>query len=267
MYKRLAWEKNWLKSHGWSVEEILELENNDIKTPVEYLTNAAIFRNLTLKVNESTLIPRKETEKIVDWAETWCRENQCFFDFDQKKSSYQVIEIGTGSGAISLALAWQFKNIGFNKMRILATEVSDKALIIARENCQKYNLEKMITFQKSNLLSMIKNILNNQNNPYILLANLPYIPSDEVIKLNEEVKDYEPVLALDGGVDGFILIGKLLSQVEALKIKPALIILEIDPSHEKMFVNNSYRWKIMKDENYYPRYAIGILKKINNLVV
>lgn len=261
MYKRLAWEKNWLKSHGWSVEEILELENNNLKTPVEYLTSWADFKNLSLRVNKNTLIPRKETEKIVDWAEAWCLENQHFFDFVQKNPSYQVIEIGTGSGAISVALAWQLHSNGLDKIKILATEVSDEALIIARANSKKYNLEKMITFRKSDLLSMIKNELKSQKSPYVLLANLPYIPSGEVVKLSEEVRNYEPLLALDGGVDGFGLINKLLNQVEGLKIKPNLIILEIDPSHEKMLESKSYQWKIKKDENSYSRYAIGVLKK------
>ena len=256
MLKRQAWEKNWLLQHQWTTAEIESLENKNDETPVEYLTGEASFSDLVLKVNNKTLIPRLETEKLVELIISYIKEKKI-----PQEKELKILEIGTGSGAIAIALGRKLNNLE-QKFKILATDVSQPALVIAKENLTEYQLTRQIELRQADLLEQL------EFTPEILIANLPYVPVTRKNNLAKSVINFEPELALFAGKTGFDLIEKLLNQLIAKTAKniswplPAAIFLEIDDSHqEKNFQSwPNYEWKILPDFKQKNRYAIGKLK-------
>jgi release factor glutamine methyltransferase len=172
------------------------------------------FYNLEFTVDKNTLIPRPESELIIDQV---IREN-----FTDKKTV--IIDIGTGSGCLIISLANIFrtnKNIYF-----YGTDISKTALKIAKINAKKYQLNKKITFLKGDLLKPIfkkinKKILNT--NQIIITANLPYLTKNEI--KNSPSIHKEPFKALYGGTDGLKYYKQLLNQIKNIKTKENNIIL------------------------------------------
>lgn len=200
--------------------------------PKQYIQGWCEFYKLKFKVTEDVLIPRPETELLVD-------EVLKFYTLDPKP--YTLIDLGTGSGNIAISIA---KNLHLHPkgviVRIIAADISAKALKVAKQNARFHNVLDRIVFVNSNLLENI-NIVN----PDIIVTNLPYIPSARIPYLDSSVKDFEPYLALDGGKDGFDLYRKLFSQISTFKpqgFKAKLIIGEIDYTHGELAVNEALKF-------------------------
>ncbi len=191
--------------------------------PVAYLTGRKEFFGLRFAVNKHTLVPRPETEMLVETAIQ-----------ELKTSSQQlVIDVGTGSGAIAVSIA---KNAP--EATIIATDISKPALMVARRNAAANGVEDRIIFVEADLLRGQTPYYSKKGSaPFspIITANLPYIPTADWRKCMPDVKNFEPRRALDGGVDGLRLYDKLFRQIIALKIAPAAIICEIDPGQKKTF--------------------------------
>ena len=170
------------------IEDILKLDtlNEYVKKrivhmPIQYILNKAYFCGLPLYVNENVLIPRFDTEVLVEEV----------LKISKKDKSKRILDICTGSGAIAIALK---KLGGFE--RVDALDISDKALEVAKRNANELDLD--INFLKSDMFSS----LTCENKYDIIVSNPPYIQSDVVDTLESEVKDFEPRLALDGDADG-----------------------------------------------------------------
>lgn len=188
--------------------------------PSQYIKGWVEFYKLKFKVTPDVLIPRPETELLVDEV----------LEFAKNKT-LTVLDLGTGSGNIAISIAKNNK-----KINVFATEVSEKALDLAKENARKHSVDKRIFFIESDLLSNIK------ASPDIIVTNLPYIPSERIPYLDSSVKDFEPLVALDGGPDGFRLYRKLFQQISRLKWKPKLIVGEIDYTHGELAVNEAQKY-------------------------
>lgn len=148
--------------------------------PMQYILGKAEFMGLEFEVNEATLIPRADTEILV---ETVINEI--------KKNNYKtVLDIGTGSGAIGISVAKYCCDT-----QVVAVDISNKALQTAKRNAIINNV-KNITFIESNLFENIKGSFD------VVVSNPPYIEADVIKTLDSQVKDFEPLLALDGGKDG-----------------------------------------------------------------
>lgn len=186
--------------------------------PKQYLDGFVEWYKLKFKVTPDVLIPRPETELLVD-------ETLNFLQTTNSKL-ITILDIGTGSGNIAISLA---KNISHLKgITIIATDVSEKALTVAKQNAKLHGVSAQITFLKSDLLTVFDSSIINHKSSIILVTNLPYIPSKRIPTLDSSVKDFEPYIALDGGMDGFELYRKLFQQILELKLKPKLIVAEID---------------------------------------
>ncbi len=184
--------------------------------PLQYLLGTAEFLSHTLKCDKRALIPRPETEELVEALILDARAEDCAW------KSGHIVDVGTGTGCIALALA-----VAFPEARITAADCSDDALALAAENAEKLGLAGRVTFVKSDLLSAVEGPID------LLVANLPYIPSAEIAALEREVLR-EPHLALDGGADGLVLIRQLLAQ-SASKLSPgARIALELHLDHPSL---------------------------------
>lgn len=167
--------------------------------PVAHLTNTKEFFGLDFYVDENVLIPRPETELLVEEV--------------LKLEPKSLLDVGTGSGCIAIALKKHLPDC-----RVVACDNSSDALQVARKNAEQHQVE--IEFLESDLL---KNVSGNFE---VLAANLPYIPVDSS-EVQASVKKYEPHAALFAGEDGLDAIRKLLEQISELSNKPKFILLEL----------------------------------------
>ena len=174
--------------------------------PIQYILNKAYFCGLPFYVNENVLIPRFDTEVLVEEV----------LKISKKDKSKRILDICTGSGAIAIALK---KLGGFE--RVDALDISDKALEVAKRNANE--LDSDINFLKSDMFSS----LTCENKYDIIVSNPPYIQSDVVDTLESEVKDFEPRLALDGDVDGMKFYKIIAKNYENYLADNGVLALEI----------------------------------------
>ena len=195
------------------------------REPLQHIIGDTSFRGFIIKCDRRALIPRPETESLVDMASDSLKGIEKPF----------IVEIGTGTGAISIACAKEIAGA-----KVLATDVSEDALALARTNAEANATGEALQFAQGNLLNaitadVIANVAGDASAKIdCLIANLPYIPDSEKDKLQPEVAKYDPALALFGGADGLDLVRKLLQQTEG-KLKPgASILLEIGSEQGEM---------------------------------
>lgn len=211
--------------------------------PIAYLVGHKEFFGLDFIVNKNVLIPRPDTEIMIEEVLKKTSEIASLRSQNQKphfldvasvakqsallNTKINLIDIGTGSGCIPITLAHTFKQ---NKnINVLASDVSTAALKVAAQNAK--NNKVKVTFLKGDLLTpILKNKILTQQIPLIITANLPYLTASQIKK--EPSIHKEPYLALYGGKDGLVLYKKLLEQIKKLLLKQSIpfIFLEIDPS-------------------------------------
>jgi len=182
------------------------------REPLAYLRKAREFFGLCFYVASGVLIPRPETEILVEAA----------LNVLEKRSrdgrTHSVVDIGTGSGAIAVSLA-----VNFTKAVIFATDISSQALDIARFNAMVHYVSERIDFLTGDLLDPIYQPVD------LLIANLPYVKSRNIQNLQPEIRLYEPREALDGGESGLFLIERLLLKAPDIVNQQGSILLEMDP--------------------------------------
>ncbi len=236
-----AYELNHLKNNGFK-----DIDTDSIgDSPVEYVTGHAEFRDLDFLVNPSTLIPRLESEKIVDLA--------LQFISQENISHPAIADVGTGSGClgISLAVSLSKKQIPYT---IYLSDISEEALKIAGQNADNLLSSRVnLFFQTSSLMTNYPKIRFD-----VILANLPYIPSANISTLDSSVKDFEPVSALDGGPDGTHFINLLLQEIPDYLNSRGLAIFEINDTHaiEDFHIPNKFKAEIKNDTNDVPRFLL-----------
>lgn len=183
--------------------------------PLAYLTGVKEFYGYTFKVNSSVLIPRPETEALVDGALEIIKSNP--------QKPWRIVDVGTGSGAIIIAIARKCKGNGWawDKYQFLATEISKPALNIARSNAKLNNVQSKIKFRRADLLTGIKQEFD------IVIANLPYVPLKEYIDSPcFDVIKWEPRLAITDNQDGLSGLKRLLKQLP-VNLKQGRLLLEM----------------------------------------
>jgi len=199
--------------------------------PIAYLISRQGFYGLDFLVDKNVLIPRPETELIVEEAIKTIKAAE------ENKQKIILIDIGTGSGCIPITIGKKIHSHFSSSsasgkksvLKILATDISSPALKIARHNAQKHKIK--IQFLKRNLLGGFLNspILNSQST-LIITANLPYLTAKQ---MREKTIQKEPRQALFGGKDGLYYYQQLLEQLNKIKPAQAIVFLEIDPAQNK----------------------------------
>jgi len=176
--------------------------------PLPYLTGRQEFFGLSFEVSPAVLIPRPETELMVETALRWLRLHP---------AANSAVDVGTGSGCIAVSLA-----VNAPTLHIVATDISAEALAIAQRNAQFHHVEDRITFQEADLISAELGRFD------LVCANLPYVPTSRLAKVNS--LPYEPALALNGGPDGLALIKRCLAYAPAHIRAPGMLLFEIEAS-------------------------------------
>jgi release factor glutamine methyltransferase len=188
-----------LKKYNFSINRRLKRE------PVAYITGKKEFWSVDFLVNKSTLVPRPETELLVF-------EVLKFF----KNKKINLLDIGTGSGCILLSILKEL-----NTSQGLGIDVSKAAIQTARLNAQKLKLTNRANF-------IARNISHLYNGKYdLIVSNPPYIPIKDLKNLSREILNYEPLIALNGGVNGLDLIKKIIYKSKKLLKKSGILAIEI----------------------------------------
>ncbi len=194
-----------------------------LREPIAYILKEKEFWSKIFNVNKNTLIPRPETELMVEQLVKIYKEKRIF-----------ILDIGTGSGCILISLLSELTN-SFG----IGVDISKKALLVAKKNAQKHKIDHCIKFLKRSF---------EQINGYkfdLIVSNPPYIQSNELKNLNDDIKKYEPKIALDGGNDGLDVIKKVIYKAKYILKLNGLLALEIGNEQykrvSKILTENNFR--------------------------
>lgn len=217
-------------------EKLMELlKRRAAGEPVAYLLGQKEFMGLLFAVNRDVLIPRPETELLVETA----------LEIFGGEQSLLAADVGTGSGCIAVSLAHYLPGA-----IVYATDISLAALEVARQNARRHRVEERVYFLTGDLLAPLL-ALGFFRRLSLVAANLPYIPSAEIEQLCPEVSRFEPRLALDGGPDGLELYRRLVPQAEEVLCPGGYLLMEISPSQEKevpsLFPAGAWQLSLRKD--------------------
>lgn len=216
------------------------IEERANSKPTQYIINKCEFMAHDFYVDENVLIPRPDTEILVEACMKYLKPNK------------KILEIGTGSGCITISLAKRFD------CDFTAVDISEKAIEIAKLNADKNNVSDKIKFIKSDILSEINGKFD------IIISNPPYIKKSEIDSLEKNVRDYEPHLALDGGNDGLDFYRKISENAKNYLHPSSLIFFEIghDQALDLHNIFNENKIKLiedLKDYNGLDRVIIGMV--------
>jgi release factor glutamine methyltransferase len=253
--------KVYIYSHG---EELLETQQQQeyfcfineraYGKPLQYITGHQEFMALDFNVNQEVLIPRQDTEVLVETTMKYIKSIK-----RDGKDELSILDIGTGSGCIAVSLAYYLKGL-----QVTALDISQKALNTARLNALNNRVIDKIKFVEADLSEYIKVKRSSGELFDIVVSNPPYIPTKDIQALKPEVKSYEPFKALDGGSDGLLfyrLISKELSNI----LKPGgFIALETGYNQGRdvmnIFKDSCTQTEIIKDISGNNRVFKGIIR-------
>jgi len=240
-------ENLYLKKNLEHLETIWE-EHLFASYPIQYLCGITFWRDLKLEVTNKVLIPRPETELIIDIV---------FKIFGKQSQKLFFAELGTGSGAISIALA-----LAYPLSDGVATDIDQDALEIATKNYINYSKKSNLKFYCGNWWSPLESFKGKLD---FAISNPPYIPSDTYEKLPKEVKNFEPKVALFGGEDGLKHIREIIQKAPLFLKEKGWLILEnhFDQSEKvkKLLIKNKFTLiEIVKDLSGIGRFTIGRYK-------
>ena len=209
-------------------KEFLQRRSNN--EPIAYILGEKEFWSKKFNVNKDTLIPRPETELLVD---------KILKIYWKKKIS--ILDIGTGTGCIIISLLSSLKNSNG-----IGVDISKNAILTAKKNALKHKLTKRVKF----LNKSFNNIFSKKFD--LIVSNPPYIVSKDIKNLSDDIKRYEPRIALDGGNDGLDLIKKVIYKSKHILKKNGMLAIEIGKGQikkvSKILINNNFRIKhVIKD--------------------
>ncbi len=209
--------------------------------PIQYITGTQEFYGLALHVTPAVLIPRPETELLVETALSLLPKNQ----------PLRIADVGTGSGAIAIAIAHHRP-----QAHITALDLSPAALTVARRNAIAHHLEDRITFLHSDLLEAVSGQTFDA-----ILSNPPYIPTTDLPSLHPQVRDHEPHSALFAGPTGLDLYRRLIPQALAALTPGTPLLLEIGHNQAESIRNLLAGWdkiQILEDLQHIPRTVLAL---------
>ena len=204
----------YLNSNNLVSEEQICIYNEFIerrisKEPVAYIIGSQEFRHLTFKVNRNVLIPRPETELLAEHA---------LEIIDKNMKGYEILDLCTGSGVLAVSIQKRFPFI-----KMSASDISTKALKVAGENALLNGVFEKISFFKSDLFKGIK----KGKKFHMIISNPPYVPREEMKKLMDDVRLFEPKEALDGGREGLKFYKEIIKKAPDFLFPGGYLALEI----------------------------------------
>lgn len=213
-------------------------------TPIAYITGERPFLSTSLHVSPAVLIPRPETELLVEAVVEWLRQ--------RPGETLFVADVGTGSGAIAVGIA-----LAEPRARVVALDVSTDALAVAQTNVQRHQLSDRVQLLAGDLLNPLL-VPSLRQWPMgkldVIVSNPPYIPTAELDTLSRDVREHEPRIALDGGDDGLAVYRRLIPMAEPALVPGGLLALEIGADQGDAVVsllNADGRWREVRLQKDY----------------
>ena len=203
------------------------LAERDSGRPVQYITGEQEFWGLPFTVTSDVLIPRPETEHLVEAA----------LERLQQYAAPRIVDVGTGSGAIAIALAYALRNMQ-PLTQITALEISVAALAVAQENAERNGVGEKIRWMKSDLLAGVQG-----ESFELIVSNPPYIADAERETLATEVREHEPALALFSGPTGLEIYERLIPQAEQVLTHDGWLMMEIGWTQQPAIAKLLERWR------------------------
>ena len=249
-------DKSYIYTHGNEevnkeiVDKFLDfIEKRKEGLPLSYILKEKEFYGLNFYIEEGVLIPRPDTEILVEWIINKVNE-----EFENEY--LDIVELGTGSGCIALTLAYYLENI-----KVFAVDIDDKALKVAKINRDKLKLNNKVKFYRGDLFNGIKT-LQLEGKVDIIVSNPPYIPTESISKLQIEVREYEPENALDGGESGFSYYEKIVPNSREYLKREGILAVEIGYNQgtyvKRLFNENGFKdIYIIKDFQGLDRVVVG----------
>ena len=216
--------------------------------PVQHLTGAQEFFGLTLRVTPDVLIPRPETEHLVEAVVDWARS--------QPDQHPRIVDVGTGSGAIVIALASALEHAS-----LTAIDISPAALAVAHDNAERLGFANRIRFLQGDLLTPLSDPAQATPTFDVIASNPPYVAVDDASTLAAEVRDHEPPLALYAGPSGLDIYRRLVPQAQDLLRAGGLLALEIGYGQREAVTELLAGWQSVRFVDDYagiPRVALAI---------
>ncbi len=221
--------------------------------PLAYITGEKEFFGLSFYVDRNVLVPRPETEFVVETALQWVETR----DFPSGKG-INAIDLGTGSGILAVALAHMLPDA-----RVWAIDLSEKALTVAAQNAKRHGVSRQITWCCGDYFQALEKL-----NPYprfnLVVGNPPYVRSQVLAGLSATVRDFEPALALDGGEDGLAGFRALLRDFPRYLKSPGLLALEIGAGQSEALESMCHETNLFRsitfqrDYQGWPRVLLGL---------
>lgn len=220
-------DRSYIKAHSeqnltfWQLLRFFYLiKKRKHQVPLAYLTGSKEFYGFSFRVNKHTLVPRPETEQMVELAVSYIK--------DKKSKNVVLIDVGTGSGCIPISI---IKTSAHTSTEAYASDISKEALRVAKKNAQTHGVD--ITYKQGSLLEPWMQELKTTSSQIVITANLPYI-TEEQWSQEASIK-HEPKSALVADEQGLALYRELLEQVQSLNLKvPVFLLLEIDPDQTEL---------------------------------
>lgn len=213
--------------------------------PIQYITGSVEFYALELKVTPAVLIPRPETEILVE----------VIIDSLKKEDELFILDIGSGCGNISIALAENLPNV-----HVTGMEISEDAIMIANENLEKYKLNDRVNFLNGDIL---KFNVNNFSNYDIIVSNPPYVSQNDYLNVQNEIKNFEPRIAVTDFSDGYKYFGKIITLASGILKSGGKLFFEMGQGQSKkineLLMKNDYKEiNVIKDYQKIDRVISGV---------
>ena len=204
-----------------SAEFFQVIERRASHVPLQYITHEQEFMGLSFYVDERVLIPRLDIEILVEEALKYIKEEM--HNQSPEKSSFRVLDLCCGSGAIGLSVAVLANESSASQVEVVLTDISEDALEVTKKNAEALGVLDKVKIFRGDLFEA----LDSDQCFDLILSNPPYIESEVIGTLDSEVKDYEPMLALDGGKDGLDIYRRILSEAGKYLTDKGCLMMEI----------------------------------------
>jgi release factor glutamine methyltransferase len=249
----LSRDRAWIYSHPEAAVDPAVAENyfalvarRAAGEPTQYITGKQEFWGLEFEVTPAVLIPRPETEHVVEVAleRLGARGIKIRLDTGGASTPLRIADVGTGSGCLAVALAWEFPHA-----RVVATDISEPALEVARRNAARHSVAERIEFFETDLLSSLLDSPPPADDARLsfdlVVSNPPYVARGEAARLQREVRDHEPDAALFGGSTGSEIYVRLIGQAGSLLRPKGILVLELghnSAAHVRALLAADSRW-------------------------
>jgi len=249
----LGRDRTWLYTHPEASLDVAHAEKylaliarRAAGEPTQYLTGKQEFWGLEFEVTPAVLIPRPETEHVMEvaLARLGARGFKIHLDTGMPREKLRVVDVGTGSGCLAVALAWELPHA-----EVFATDISAPALEVAGRNAARHNVADRIHFLRTNLLDALGDELPSGIGKLasfdLIVSNPPYVGRDDASQLQREVRDYEPHEALFAGPTGVEMYARLIEEGGRLLRPGGILVLELgynSAEHVRAIFNGQNCW-------------------------